>query len=144
MLLQDAIQFPHAMHGLLSKMLVKERRVYRCLCRMLGHTREVKGLAVAPNGEVAVSSSADCTVKLWKVPAPTFEQSGIQQDTQPVVDLVGQSAFLGVDYHHQDDRFATCGDAVQIWDTQHSVPIQTLEWGSESVYSVRFNPVRFW
>lgn len=110
---------------------------------MLGHTREIKGLAVAPDGDVAVSCSADCTVKLWKVPAPEFDPSEGQQDTRPIVDLVGQSAFLGVDFHYQEDRFATCGQAIQIWDVQHSVPIQTLEWGCDSMYSVRFNPVRF-
>lgn len=114
----------------------------RCLRRLVGHTREVKGLAIAPDGDTAVSCSADCTVKLWKVPEPTFAPVDAQRDARPVVDLVGQHAFLGVDYHQQEHKFATCGHAVDIWDAEHSEPVQTFQWDSDSTYSVRFNPVR--
>jgi DDB1- and CUL4-associated factor 13 len=102
----------------------------------------VKGIAVAPTGKSAVSCSADCTVKVWKIPTAPLEHGVVQEDVRPMSELVGQHAFLGVDYHYQDDRFATCGHAVDIWDAEHSDPVQTLRWDSESVYSVRFNPVR--
>ena len=110
---------------------------------MIGHTREVKGIAVAPDGDTAVSCAADCTVKLWRVPHAPLEQGDVQQEARPHVEYVGQHAFLGIDYHHQRDCFATCGHAVDIWDAEHSQPIQTFDWGSESVLSIRFNPVRF-
>lgn len=114
----------------------------RCLRRLVGHTREVKGLAIAPDGESAVSCSADCTIKLWKVPHAPFEAGGVQADAAPVAEYVGKNAFLGVDYHAQANRFATCGSDVSIWDAAHSDPIHTFSWGDDSVLSVKFNPVR--
>jgi DDB1- and CUL4-associated factor 13 len=114
----------------------------RCLRNLRGHTRAVQGLAIAPNGEIAVSCSADCTVKVWKIPHAPFEHGPVEQDAKPVSDLVGQKAFMGVDYQFEGDKFATCGAAVDIWDIDHSEPIQTFSWGVETVYSIRFNPVR--
>jgi DDB1- and CUL4-associated factor 13 len=122
-------------------LLTTGARARRCLRRLVGHTREVKGIAVAPDGETAVSCSADCTVKVWRVPPAPLERGAVQQDATAEVELVGQHAFLGIDYHHQRDVFATCGHAVDVWDAEHSEPVQTFTWDSESVYSVRFNPV---
>lgn len=39
----------------------------RCLRRLVGHTGQVKGISVTPDGEACVTCSTDCTVKLWKV-----------------------------------------------------------------------------
>ena len=102
----------------------------------------MRGLAVAPDGETAVSASADCTVKLWKVPYAPFESGAVQADATPVVEFVGKHAFSGVDFHWATSRFATSGACVDIWDSGHSDPIQTFSWGTETVLSVRFNPVR--
>jgi DDB1- and CUL4-associated factor 13 len=115
--------------------------VCRCLRTLRGHTKAVQGLAIAPSGEIAVSCSADCTVKVWKVPHAPFEHGPVEQDAKPLADLVGQKAFLGADYQHTGDNFATCGSVVNIWDMEHSDPIQTFTWGCDSMYSIRFNPV---
>ena len=102
----------------------------------------MSGIAVAPEGETAVSCAADCTVKLWRVAAPPGGSGDVRRDERPAAEFVGQHAFLGIDYHGQEARFATCGHAVDVWDAAHSEPVHTFQWGSESVYSVRFNPVR--
>jgi WD40 repeat protein len=39
----------------------------RCLRRLVGHSGQVKGLSVTPDGEAVVSCATDCTIKLWKV-----------------------------------------------------------------------------
>ena len=114
----------------------------RVLRRLVGHTREVSGIAVAPCGETAVSCAADCTVKIWRVPDAPLEHGAVQEDATAQAELVGQHAFLGIDYHYQRECFATCGHAVDLWDAERSEPVQTFTWGSESVTSVRFNPVR--
>ena len=46
-----------------------------------------------------------------------------------------------IDHHWEDDKFATAGAAVDIWDHSRSEPISTYSWGADSVLSVRFNPV---
>jgi DDB1- and CUL4-associated factor 13 len=79
---------------------------------------------------------------VWRVPFAPFEHGNVEQETLPVVDLVGQNAFLGIDYQAEGDKFATCGTAVDVWDTEHAEPIETFAWGCESVSAVRFNPVR--
>lgn len=114
----------------------------RCLRNLTGHTREVKGITVSSNGELAYSCAADCTVKVWKIPLAPAEHGVVEQDARPVADMVGQKAFLGVDCQYSGDKFATCGSAVDIWDAEHSEPIDTFTWGCESTYAVRFNPVR--
>lgn len=114
---------------------------YRCLRTLRGHTKAVQGLAFAPSGDVAVSCSTDCTVKVWKVPHAPFEHGNVELDAKPMADFVGQKAFLGADYQHTGDHFATCGAVVHIWDLEHSDPIQTFTWGADNMNSIRFNPV---
>lgn len=50
--------------------------------------------------------------------------------------------FTGVSHHFQKDLFVTAGPCVEVWDHQRSEPINQFQWGTESVQSVRFNPVR--
>ena len=114
----------------------------RCLRTLKGHTKAVQGLAIAPSGEVAVSCSADCTVKVWKVPHAPFQHGPVEQEAKPIADLVGPKAFLGADYQPTGDHFATCGSVVHIWDVEHADPIQTFTWGADNMNSIRFNPVR--
>ena len=52
----------------------------------------------------------------------------------------GSGAFRDVDAHWKDAQFATAGSAVELWDYDRSEPITTLEWGADSVLSVRYNP----
>ena len=40
---------------------------HRCLRRLVGHSGQVRGISVTPDGEACVTCSTDCTVKLWKV-----------------------------------------------------------------------------
>lgn len=81
-------------------------------------------------------------MKVWKLPLAPPEHGTVEQDAAPVADLVGQKAFLGVDSQFEGGKFATCGASVDIWDTEHSEPIDTFSWGCESTYTIRFNPVR--
>ena len=114
----------------------------RVLRRLVGHTAAVKGISFAPDGETVVSASTDATVKLWKVPYAPFEAGDVQEDAEPVFEFSGKNAFRGIDHHWDRTQFATAGAAVDIWDHSRSEPIQTFTWGSDTITSVRFNPVR--
>ncbi len=113
----------------------------RVLRRLVGHTAAVKGISFAPDGETVVSASTDATVKLWKVPYAPFEAGDVQEDAEPVFEFSGKNAFRGIDHHWQRTQFATAGAVVDIWDHSRSEPIQTFTWGSDTITSVRFNPV---
>jgi WD repeat and SOF domain-containing protein 1 len=54
---------------------------------------------------------------------------------------MGQFPFMSIDHHWSEPLVATCGVDVQVWDHERSEAVVTLSWGSESVQSVRFNPV---
>uniref|UniRef100_A0A0D9WRR7 Sof1-like protein domain-containing protein n=1 Tax=Leersia perrieri TaxID=77586 RepID=A0A0D9WRR7_9ORYZ len=45
-----------------------------------------------------------------------------------------------VDYQWDGNLFATVGAQVDIWDQNRSEPINSFEWGKDTVLSVRFNP----
>jgi len=46
----------------------------------------------------------------------------------------------GIDCNWNDSRFASCGECVDVWDSQRLEPIHSFTWGAESIKSVRFNP----
>lgn len=114
----------------------------RCLRRLVGHRGAVTGISFAPDGETAVSCSADSTVKLWKVPYAPFEAGVVQDDEEAVFEFQGKSPFRGIDHRWDKTMFATCGAAVELWDHDRTEPVSTFSWGADSTLSVRFNPVR--
>lgn len=115
----------------------------KLIARLQGHERAVRGLAIAPDGMVAVSCSEDCTVRLWHMQESSFGGVGSQKamEYEAMSVFTAKQGFKGVDHHHRTSLFATAGTAVQIWDHNRSDPIKSFQWGSDSVLSVRFNPV---
>lgn len=136
---------PRRLNSLLSGAADGEVRLWdvaarRCLRRLVGHTGQVKGISVTPDGEGCVTAATDCTVKLWKVPFAPFAGGPVVEDAAPVLEFSGRHAFRGVDHHWDRPQFATAGAAVEIWDHSRAEPVQTFSWGADTITSVRFNP----
>ena len=70
-------------------------------------------------------------MKLWSAAA---------SDESPLATFLGRHAFTDVDHHRKEHTFATGGPTLLIWDTARSDPVQSFEWGADSVTRVRFNP----
>ncbi|EKX50159.1 hypothetical protein GUITHDRAFT_135342 [Guillardia theta CCMP2712] len=105
----------------------------------IAHTGFVRGVTFSRDGENLWSCGDDKLVKMW---GRDYESEvGEERAVEPELTLMGQHAFLGIDHHWKESLIATCGVDVHIWDPQRSEPLHTLSWGSESVVSVRFNPV---
>lgn len=49
--------------------------------------------------------------------------------------------YTGVDHQWHGEMYATSGQGVDLWRVDRSDPVRHYEWGSDSVYSVRWNPV---
>lgn len=47
----------------------------------------------------------------------------------------------GITHHRTDKIFATCGERVDIWEENRSEPLRSLQWGVDSLHSVKFNPI---
>ncbi|KAJ3687894.1 hypothetical protein LUZ61_017058 [Rhynchospora tenuis] len=110
----------------------------KTVCQFPGHQGAVKGLTSSTNGELLVSCGTDCTVRLWKVPALNFGST--VDASQPSAIYTWKHAFRGVDHQWNTSIFATAGAQVDLWDHNRSEPINTFQWGNDSVISIRFNP----
>jgi len=86
----------------------------------------------------------DCTVRLFRLEAAGFGDAAAAKDGRAIqeADAVFErsTGFRAVDHHYQKDTFATAGSQVDVWDHSRSDPVQSFSWGTESVYTVRFNP----
>ncbi|XP_021722208.1 DDB1- and CUL4-associated factor 13-like [Chenopodium quinoa] len=114
----------------------------RTVCRFLGHQGAVKGLATSTDGRILVSCGLDCTVRLWNVPDPFITDTDESSDITPTPFAVytGQNAYKAIDHQWGGDCFATAGARLDVWDQNRSQPINSFEWGVDTIVSVRFNP----
>ncbi len=71
------------------------------------------------------------------------EEEEVEGRTLPFVDRIPTKAVLmGVTHHRHEKRFATCGEAVILWDADTRSPVNQYQWGVDSVHCLRFNQVR--
>ncbi|XP_039115534.1 DDB1- and CUL4-associated factor 13 [Dioscorea cayenensis subsp. rotundata] len=135
---------PNHLKGIFSGSMDGDIRLWdmatrRTTCRFNGHQGPVRGLTVSTDGNVLVSCGNDCSVKLWKV-ASTFESSDTVEDDEPLANYVWKYAFRAVDHQWESNIFATGGAQVDIWDHNRSNPVNSFEWGTATIVSLRFNP----
>ncbi|KAA8895379.1 WD40-repeat-containing domain protein [Sphaerosporella brunnea] len=99
------------------------------------HEGIVKGLCFTSVGgdQRLLSCSTDRTVKMWD---PAANASG---DNTPVATYFGTGAFNAVSHHKNDQNFATASSVVEIWDWERQKPISTLQWGYDTIHTVKFN-----
>lgn len=139
---------PNHLKGIFSGSMDGDIRLWdlanrRTVHQFPGHQGAVKGLTVSTDGRVLVSCGSDCTVRLWNVPtATTVEESDgfSNHSAEPLAVYVWKNAFWAVDHQWDGNLFATAGAQVDIWDHNRSQPINSFEWGTATVISVRFNP----
>ena len=74
----------------------------------------VRGISIGPSGDVAVSCSTDCSVRLFRLPFAPFEGAGdVADEAGAVLEFQGKHAFRGIDHHWSQSKFATAGAQVR-------------------------------
>lgn len=109
--------------------------------RCEAHNGFVRGLAFSRAGHHFVSCSDDKTVKLWSASASASATDAADAAT-PLATFLGRHAFTDIDHHKKEHNFATGGPTLLFWDTARSEPVQSFEWGADSITRVRFNPAQ--
>ncbi|KAK9689843.1 hypothetical protein RND81_09G085400 [Saponaria officinalis] len=110
--------------------------------RFIGHRAAVKGLTVSTDGRILVSCGLDCTVRLWNIPDLSVMESDKSSESslEPFAVYTGQNAYKAVDHQWGGNLFATAGAQLDIWDHNRSQPVNSFQWGVDTVVSVCFNP----
>jgi len=104
----------------------------------------VRGLAFASNGSCFFSCGSDKTIKQWAVPPQDIAED---DDTaphfkKPLQSFLGPFGFSDLDTQRNTTCFVTsAASTIDIWDQFRSEPIHSFQWGSDSVTTVKFNPV---
>ena len=82
----------------------------------------VRGISIGPSGDVAVSCSTDCSVRLFRLPFAPFEGAGdVADEAGAVLEFQGKHAFRGIDHHWAQSKFATAGAQVRpFWESCRS------------------------
>jgi WD repeat and SOF domain-containing protein 1 len=117
------------------------------------HKGFVRGLAFTSNGERMISCGDDKTIKLWSpfdsaAGSGSDEEGGFGEDSGsssplPLATFAGKRAFTAVDHTWANEPiFATAGTTVDIWNAGRSQPINSFDWGVDTIYSVRWNPAQ--
>eukprot|EP00088_Acartia_fossae_P004693 TRINITY_DN1201_c0_g1_i4.p1 TRINITY_DN1201_c0_g1~~TRINITY_DN1201_c0_g1_i4.p1 ORF type:complete len:450 (-),score=116.56 TRINITY_DN1201_c0_g1_i4:30-1379(-) len=113
----------------------------KCKASWQGHNGVVRGICYAPGGASILSCADDKTIKFWSLGEEEAAGEGSRRQDEPKDTIVCKHMVTGITHQQQGEKFATCGENTQLWETGRSLPIRTFKWGVDSVHFVRFNPV---
>lgn len=99
------------------------------------HSGFVRGLCFNSTGDKFYSVGDDKIIKQWR------NTTDPQLIGEPVNAIIHKNMLTGIDHHWTENKFATCGEQVEIWDGDKSVPVRKFSWGSDTVTSLKFNCV---
>ena len=102
----------------------------RAMSTVLGHTKEVNAVAMAPNDRLAVSASQDRTLKVWSLEGGALKEMGVLKGHKRAVWCVSFSPV--------DKAVASGGGdaSVKIWSVSDFSCLRTLEGHSSSVLRI--------
>jgi len=63
------------------------------------------------------------------------------QSFEPTSKFLSKYLISAIDFRFDTSHFVTCGEKVQVWNTERTSPMQMFDWGSDTVNCVKFNPV---
>eukprot|EP00830_Metopus_es_P012368 TRINITY_DN2713_c0_g1_i1.p1 TRINITY_DN2713_c0_g1~~TRINITY_DN2713_c0_g1_i1.p1 ORF type:complete len:462 (-),score=67.91 TRINITY_DN2713_c0_g1_i1:109-1494(-) len=117
---------------------------------MLAHEGIVSGLSYIPGGDKFVSSGDDKILRLWSLTdlekqkcnwkPTTASPNAFKTDYKAHFEYTSKESISSVHCHFNEPLFATGGSVVQIWNYERSSPVESFDWGVDSVIKVRFNP----
>lgn len=114
-----------------NTMTKQKRRVFTA------HRHCVEGISHTRDGVAFLTASRDKTVKLWDTDLGDDDTAQVT----PLSEYLGATCFTSVDHSWSETRFATSGEALEIWDINRTRPIQQFSWGDDTILDCKFNRV---
>lgn len=87
-----------------------------------------------------LSCGDDSVIKIWKHPPPEFRGRDRSYYT-PLETYIGEHAFSSIDHQRSSPVFVTAGQKVEVWNHDRAEPVQSFDWGCDSIKKVKFNKV---
>ena len=128
----------------------------KALFQINAHHQFVRGLSFANNHALSadtifVSAGDDKKINLWslnklKSQHQEFLDGDSGADFAQLRNYQARASYLskgllhGLDHSFADDLFVTGGAVVQLWNYERSAPLQTFDWGIDTVTKIKFNP----
>ncbi|KRZ78478.1 DDB1- and CUL4-associated factor 13 [Trichinella papuae] len=103
----------------------------KCISNIKAHTGFVRGMCAEPSGETFFSVGDDKSIKRWP-----FVIDDSKSALEPISTFLSSDCILDVTHHWKENKIATCGNGVQVWEHTRASPIRIFEWGVDSVYKV--------
>lgn len=107
-----------------------------CQRTINAHKGFVRGVCLDKQGHSIFTVGDDKSIKKWKM-YPKMNDTG----QEPVNTIIGKHMYISIDHHWREPKYATCGSQVDIWEESHADPLRSYTWGSDSIHSIKFNPV---
>lgn len=107
----------------------------KTILQIQGHKNSVSGLGLTPDGLYFLTCSTDSSIKIWSVDGDD------QGKLDPMRELPGTQSYRCLSHHWMKPHFIAGGSIVELWDHHRSQPIGKFSWGTDSITSVKFNPV---
>lgn len=108
----------------------------KCVRTLQAHQGMVRGITFPGDGQRFITVGDDKNIKTWRAELPSWGEPD-----EPVHTILTRGVLTGITHHRRDALFATCGENVHLWEHARSEPLRTLNWGVDTVYAVRFNPI---
>ncbi|KAM7292824.1 DDB1- and CUL4-associated factor 13 [Ixodes scapularis] len=108
----------------------------KCVRTIQAHRGMIRGITFPADGDRFLTVGDDKNIKTWKTEPP-----GWGETDEPVDTIITKGVLTGISHHQKENLFATCGEDVHLWEETRSEPLRTLNWGVDTVYCVRFNPI---
>ena len=115
---------------------------------MAAHSSSIKGLAFSVFNERTcfLSAGEDKAIRLWEMESLQHIskklEGGEEGEYKPKMEYLSKVGLGNVTHAQGENIFATAGDIVQVWNYERSRPVQSFEWGIDTITTLKVNPAQ--